>query len=255
MKSTRDFETAEALDQVNYLQGEAANWVDAGIGLAGPGHGRGICRRARGYLNTGRSQKRDACSGTDFGKRSTNTKSGRLVLVLKRQPHGQGNRKRGRRSARSRRKSTKRVVVEKEAPKQSIFDKPTYLAGDGGNRDEFPRLQVDDAENASISGRSGYREENGQAMGDEYNDMIDEYAGGFNGRSNDLQEASDDIAVGDEDNEDEMGDDGAEDEQGYLVVGEYVNEESDEEGIRDGDGGRIGDPDEGTRVSSSDFSN
>ncbi|XP_024047743.1 homeobox-DDT domain protein RLT2 isoform X1 [Citrus clementina] len=233
VKNTRDGE-----DQVNYLQVEEANRVGVGIGFAAPSHGRGICGRARGCLNTGRSQKRVAGSRRDSGKRSTNTKSGRLVLVLKGQSHGQGSRKRGRRSARSRRKSTKRVVVEKDAPKQSIFDKPRDLAGDGWNRDEIPRLQVDDAENASISGRSGYGEENGQATGDEYNDMIDEYAGGFNSRSNDLQEGSDDIVDGDEeDDEDEMGDGGAEDEQGYLGVEEYVNEESDEEGIRDGDGG------------------
>ncbi|GAY55581.1 hypothetical protein CUMW_165260 [Citrus unshiu] len=250
VKNTRDGE-----DQVNYLQVEEANRVGVGIGFAAPSHGRGICGGARGCLNTGRSQKRVAGSRRDSGKRSTNTKSGRLVLVLKGQSHGQGSRKRGRRSARSRRKSTKRVVVEKDAPKQSIFDKPRDLAGDGWNRDEIPRLQVDDAENASISGRSGYGEENGQATGDEYNDMIDEYAGGFNSRSNDLQEGSDDIVDGDEeDDEDEMGDGGAEDEQGYLDVEEYVNEESDEEGIRDGDGGQIGDPDEGTGASSSDLS-
>lgn len=85
--------------------------------------------------------------------------------------------------------------------------------------------------------------------------MIDEYAGGFNSMSNDLQERSYDIVDGDEeDDEDEMGDGGAEDEQGYLDVEEYVNEESDEEGIRDGDGGQIGDPDEGTGASSSDLS-
>lgn len=250
MKNTRDGE-----DQVNYLQVEEANRVDVGIGFAAPSHGRGIRGRARGFPNTGRSKKRVAGSRRDSGKRSTNTKSGRLVLVLKGQSHGQGSRKRGRRSARSRRKSTKRVVVEKDAPKQSIFDKPRDLAGDVWNRDEIPKLQVDDAENASISGRSGYGEENGQATGDEYNDMIDEYAGGFNSRSNDLQEGSDDIVDGDEeDDEDEMGDGGAEDEQGYLDVEEYVNEESDEEGIRDGDGGQIGDPDEGTGASSSDLS-
>ncbi|KAH9791168.1 homeobox-ddt domain-containing protein rlt2 [Citrus sinensis] len=192
-KNTRDGE-----DQVKYLQVEEANRVDVGIGFAAPSHGRGIRGRARGCPNTGRSQKRVAGSRRDSGKRSTNTKSGRLVLVLKGQSHGQGSRKRGRRSARSRRKSTKRVVVEKDAPKQSIFDKPRDLAGDEG---------------------------------------------------------SDDIVDGDEeDDEDEMGDGGAEDEQGYLDVEEYVNEESDGEGIMDGDGGQIGDPDEGTGGSSSDLS-
>ncbi|KAK9225155.1 hypothetical protein WN943_010196 [Citrus x changshan-huyou] len=196
VKNTRDGE-----DQVKYLQVEEANRVDVGIGFAAPSHGRGIRGRARGFPNTGRSKKRVAGSRRDSGKRSTNTKSGRLVLVLKGQSHGQGSRKRGRRSARR------------------------------------------------------YGEENGQATGDEYNDMIDEYAGGFNSRSNDLQEGSDDIVDGDEeDDEDEMGDGGAEDEQGYLDVEEYVNEESDEEGIRDGDGGQIGDPDEGTGASSSDLS-
>ncbi|KAH9742702.1 homeobox-ddt domain-containing protein rlt2 [Citrus sinensis] len=228
VKNTRDGE-----DQVKYLQVEEANRVDVGIGFAAPSHGRGIRGRARGFPNTGRSKKRVAGSRRDSGKRSTNTKSGRLVLVLKGQSHGQGSRKRGRRSARSRRKSTKRVVVEKDAPKQSIFDKPRDLARDG----------------------SGYGEENGQATGDEYNDMIDEYAGGFNSMSNDLQERSYDIVDGDEeDDEDEMGDGGAEDEQGYLDVEEYVNEEPDEEGISDGDGGQIGDPDEGTGASSSDLS-
>ncbi|KAK9284600.1 hypothetical protein L1049_023776 [Liquidambar formosana] len=132
------------------------------------------------------------------------------------------------------------------------------------------RMQVEDAENASSSERSEFDDDNGQATGDEYDGLaVDDYAGIYNGKSEDLiLDESDDNVVGDEDDndhdiegdddedddDDEEGDVGGDedDEQGDLDVGRYINGYSDEEeGNRDEDEGRNGMPDEGMESSSS----
>ncbi|KAJ4729740.1 Homeobox domain-containing protein/DDT domain-containing protein [Melia azedarach] len=257
-KNTRDEELAKTRYHVNSIR--EANWVDVGIGLAGPSHGRGNRGRGRGRsTRSGRSQKRVAGSRSELGKRSTSSSGGRVgqLPVWKGKSRGGGGRKGGRRSARSRQKSAKKVVGDKDTPKESIFEKSRNFAGDEWNGDEITRLQMQDAGNASSSGRSEYGDENGQATGDEYTDIIlDEYGGSFDGRSNDLLEGSEDNVDADEEEEDEEGHDGAGDEQGDLDVEGYIDEDSDEEeeGIRNADGNRNGGPNEGTGSSSSEYS-
>jgi hypothetical protein len=123
------------------------------------------------------------------------------------------------------------------------------------NGDET-RFHTEDAENASSSERSEYNDENENipASGDEYDDqVVDDYAGGFNGKSDDLLEGSDyNIDSNEEDDDDDaMNEDEDEDEHGDSDVEEYINRDSDEDGIRDG--GQNGAQD-GTESSSSDFS-
>ncbi|KAK1566908.1 hypothetical protein Q3G72_005921 [Acer saccharum] len=240
VKNSRDCETFETPD---FLQ--EANWVDVVIEPAGSSRGQGNRGRGRGHTRSGRSQRRVAGSRSESGKRKKTTNSERLgpVLAWKGRPRVRGGRKRGRRSTRSRQKPAKKAAVAVEEGgilKESMFEKAGSLARDELNRDDVTRFQVKGAENGSSSEQSEYDNENGQATGDEYGDlMVGEYSGGFSGMGNDLQEASDDNVEGDEEDED---DDEEVDEQGDLNVEGYINEESDEERERNGnpDDGSIG---------------
>ncbi|KAJ9170905.1 hypothetical protein P3X46_018968 [Hevea brasiliensis] len=252
VKNTQDNEAAETRHQAGLLQEES--WVDV-AGLSR----RGSRGRGRGRTRGGRSQRRVTGSRSESGKRSVATNNDRLgqVLSWKTQSRGRGGRKRGRRSIRSRQKPVKRPV-ETQIPKETIHEKaPRRLERDDWNGDEA-RFQVDNAENLSSSERSEYDDDNGQATGDEYDDLaVDDYAGGFNGKSDDLLEGSDyniDVNEDDDDDDDDEVDEDEDDEQGDMEVAGYINGDSDEDEMRDGEGEQNGDPDEGIGSTSSDFS-
>ncbi|KAK3184068.1 hypothetical protein Dsin_031354 [Dipteronia sinensis] len=257
VKNSRD---CEMFETPYFLQ--EANWVDVVIEPAGSNRGQGNRGRGIGHTRSGRSQRRVAGSRSESGKRKKTTNSERLrpVLAWKGRPRVRGGRKRGRRSTRSRQKPARKAAVAVEEggiPKESIFEKVGSLARDELNRDDFTRFQVKEAENASSSEHSEYDNENSQATGDEYGDlMVGEYSGGFSGRGNDLHEASDDVDDDEEDeDDDEEVDDGAEDEQGDLNVEGYINEDSDEDEIRDDEEReRNVNPDDGIGSTSTDFS-
>ncbi|KAJ6690889.1 HOMEOBOX-DDT DOMAIN PROTEIN RLT2 [Salix koriyanagi] len=238
LKNTPDHETTETPCEAGLFQED--NWVDGGIGSAGLGREHGIRGRGRGRTRGGRSQTRIIGSRSVSSKRSAARSSDRLgkVLSWKGRPRGRGGHKRGRRSVRSRQKAVKQAadfIPERKIPKETIREQSTKCLGrDDWNGDET--RFAEDAENASSS-EYGDENENIPASGDEYDDMgIDDYAGGFNGKSDDIQEGSDYIMDGNEDNDDAGNED--EDELGDLDVEEYINR----------------DPDNGTESSSSDFS-
>ncbi|KAJ6371739.1 hypothetical protein OIU77_002122 [Salix suchowensis] len=238
LKNTPDHETTETPCEAGLFQED--NWVDGGIGSAGLGREQGIRGRGRGRTRGGRSQTRIIGSRSVSSKRSAARSSDRLgkVLSWKGRPRGRGGHKRGRRSVRSRQKAVKQAadfIPERKIPKETIREQSTKCLGrDDWNGDET--RFAEDAENASSS-EYGDENENIPASGDEYDDMgIDDYAGGFNGKSDDIQEGSDYIMDGNEDNDDAGNED--EDELGDLDVEEYINR----------------DPDNGTESSSSDFS-
>ncbi|KAL9380337.1 hypothetical protein Peur_025994 [Populus x canadensis] len=240
MKNTPDHEITESSRKAGLFQED--NWVDVGIGLAGLGREQGIRGRGRGRTRGGRSQTRIIGSRSVSSKRSAAKSSDRLgkALSWKGRPRGRGGCKRGRRSVRSRQKAVKQAadfIPERKIPQETIREQSTNCLGrDDWNGDET--RFVEDAENASSSERSEYDDENENipASGDEYDDMgIDDYAGGFNGKSDDLLEGSDYIMDANEDDDDAVNED--EDELGDLDVEEYIN----------------GDPDDGTESSSSDF--
>ncbi|GKU93030.1 hypothetical protein SLEP1_g6668 [Rubroshorea leprosula] len=247
-KSTQDDERLPTPYQAKYLQEE--NWVNAAFSGSNRGRGRG---KARGRTTRGRSQRRVSGPRSESGKRHA-TESDELVQVLgwKGQSRGRGGRKRGRRSTRSRPKPAKKVVQivnERDYPKEITEKSSGGLEKDDWNGGGLMRSQAKAIDNPSSSGRSEYSDENGQASGDEYDDLVaDDYArhSRFNDKSDDL-DASDYNVDGDED--DEYADDVAEDEQWNFNLhnnvpedkqgnfkGGYMNENSDEEGIRDGDG-------------------
>ncbi|XP_017971057.1 PREDICTED: homeobox-DDT domain protein RLT2 isoform X2 [Theobroma cacao] len=248
VKNNQDHERMQTTNRVEYLQ--EASWVDVGIGFSGSGRGRGR-GRGRGVTRGGRSQRRPTGSRSEFGKRITTTDNEGLVPVLgwKSRSRGRGGRKRGRRSARSRPKPAKRMVEiagERENPKEIMEKSSRNLETNTWNGDEVTRLKVRTADNASSSERSEYNDENGQATGDEYDYLAGEdYAGGFNGKADDVMEGSEyniDGDEGDEDDDGEERDDIAEGEQGNFIVGGYINENSDEEEIRNGDDPEDSDP-------------
>ncbi|GLT71766.1 hypothetical protein SLA2020_437620 [Shorea laevis] len=131
------------------------------------------------------------------------------------------------------------------------------------------RLQVEDGGNATSSERSDYDDENGLATGDEYDDnVMDDYAPPYNGRSDDLlqgtyynvdveEEEEEEDEDEDDDDEDGDGDNNegdAEDVQGDVDMEEYINGDSEEEGNGYGDGEQNVDQDEAAGYTSSDYS-
>ncbi|KAJ6908688.1 homeobox-DDT domain protein RLT2-like isoform X1 [Populus alba x Populus x berolinensis] len=256
MKNTPDNETTEIPHRAGLLQED--DWVDVGIGLAGLGREQGIRGRGRGRTRVGRSQTRIIGSRTESSKRSASRSSNRLEKVLSwtGRPRGRGGRKSGRRSIRSRQKAVKKaaeIIPERKIPKENLYEQSTRRLGRHVRNGDETRFHMEDAENASSSERSEYNDENENIppSGDEYDDQVlDDNAGGFNGKSDDLLEGSDyNIDSNEEEEDDAMNED--EDELGDLDVEEYINRDSDEDEIRDG--GQNGAQD-GTESSSSDFS-
>ncbi|XP_059452338.1 homeobox-DDT domain protein RLT2 isoform X1 [Corylus avellana] len=270
-KNSKDDGTAHAPYKDEHLKEE--NWVDSTIGLTSSGRGRGGRGRARGRTRGGRSERRVIRSRAESRKKSATTNSDRFGQILgwKGRPRGRGGRGRGRRSIRSRQRSAKVVIVdrEKESPKEIILEKsPSDLVREEWSGDENMRLQVEDGGNTSSSERSDYDDENGLATGDEFDDnVMDEYAPPYNGRPDNLLQSTYynvDVEEEEEEDDDDEEDDGggddnegdAEDVQGDVDMEEYINGDSDEEGDGYGDGG--GEPkvgqDEAARYTSSDYS-
>ncbi|XP_065874939.1 homeobox-DDT domain protein RLT2 [Euphorbia lathyris] len=266
VKNTQYNEATETPHQAGLLEDE--NWIDGALGLTGLSRGKGIRGRGRGRLTRGgKSQRRLAGSRSESSKRSR-TRNRRLGQGLSWK--GQSRARGGRRSAKSRQEPIEKAinitVKTNIIPKEPDYGKaPQILERDEWNGDET-RFQVGDAENLSSSERSDYDDENGQASGDEYDDMaIDDYGRGFHGKSDELLEGSDynmnanyNMEANYEDDEEEDDEEVEVDqvEQGDLDVERYMSEDSDEDEMRERDRELIGDPDEieGTESSSSDYS-
>lgn len=266
MKNLPEDDLAEAPYEAENLQQEP--WIDHSSG-----RGRGARGRGRGRTRTGRSQRRAVSSRSEASQRSTATNSERFGQLLgwKGRSRGRGGRKRGRRTARSRQKPVKRVVEigserERDQRKEMLFENTVRSSDLQWNREETMGIEMGAAENSSSSSeRSDYDDYNGQAMGDEYDDLIvDAYSGAFNGRPERLRGAVDYNIDGEEDDDDRAeeledddgddADDSEEDGQGDTDVERYINGDSDDdEGNRDGE--QISNRgEEGTASSSSDYS-
>uniref|UniRef100_A0A803N1P7 Homeobox-DDT domain protein RLT2 n=1 Tax=Chenopodium quinoa TaxID=63459 RepID=A0A803N1P7_CHEQI len=273
-------------------------WFDHGdLGFASirGSRGRGRGGRSRG----GRSQRRVANSRGGGPSRglASNERLGEVLGGWKgRSSRGKGGCKRGRRSVRKKQKPVKKVassVGGRSLPEPIIFDKsPPGFSGRGEwNHVKSRPMQVDeiDVNDDSNSERSDYDDDyNGQASGDEYDDMaIDDYTAVYNGRPHlsdynvdDIDEEYDDQdevgddrdEIGDDDHRDEVADDVDEDdvdeddvdvddgeyEQGELEdVGGYLNADSEDE--IEGNGDEVGmrddrDQDDTSESASTDYS-
>ncbi len=267
VKNSKDDDSGHTRYQPEHLKEE--KWVDSGSGLTSSGRGRGGRGRGRGRIRGGTSQRRV------ISKRTASTKSDGLGQALgwRGRPRGRGGRRRGRRSIRSRQRPAKVDVVgrDTENPKDIILEKsPSGLVREEWNGDESMQLQGEDAGTTSSLERSDYDYENGLATGDEYDDdmVMDDYAAGYHGRSDDLLQGTYynvdvdvDVDVEEEEEEEEEDDDDdddvddnedgdAEEEQGDLDIEEYINGDSDEEENSGGDREQNLDQDQGTYTSS-----
>ncbi|XP_057537451.1 homeobox-DDT domain protein RLT2 isoform X4 [Amaranthus tricolor] len=257
-------------DELAAVDQQEDAWNDRGsdLGLVSIRGSNG--RGGRGRTRGGKSQRRVV--GSRVGEPSSrsvasNERLGDGLGGWKgRSSRGKGGRKRGRRSVRKRQKSVKKVapaatasVGVRSLPEPIIFDKspPGFSGRDEWNGEDSRQMMADevDVNDDSNSERSDYvDDEHGQASGDEYDDMaIDDYAAVYNGRPtthshyNDGDEEDDDNdndEVGDDDDGDEVADDvdeddmdvdGGEYEQGDLDVGGYLNADSDDEIVGNGD--------------------
>lgn len=252
LKSAVSAETQSTPFQANNLQEK--NWADPRIGLDSFGHG---CTRS------GRSQRRAISSRAESVKHSATTNNERLgqVLEWKGRSCGHGHRCR-RRSIRSRQKPSKKMVEihgERSPPKERISDKSPRSLVNKWNRVETTDFRLEHAELASSSGRSEYDDENGRASEDEYDDdmLVDDYASGLNGKSDDLLEGSDYNVDDDEDEVDNDLEDEEEEDDGEVDfdVDRYINvKDSDKEESRAGDEEQNMELDEGSGSTSSDYS-
>ncbi|XP_052177400.1 homeobox-DDT domain protein RLT2 isoform X2 [Diospyros lotus] len=254
--------------EVERLQEEP--WADHGGVNSSSGRGRAARGRGRGRTRGGRSQRKASSSRSEAAQRSATANNERFgqLLAWKGRARARGGRKRGRRTARSRQKSVKRVAEissERDEPKDVIFENTVRSSRPQWNREVTPGTQPEVTENASSSERSEFDDYQSQPMGDEYEDlMVDDYSGVFNGKPEHLiqgvdyniegeEEDDDDRAEEGDDVDDEEGDDSEEDGQGDTDVERYINGDSDD------DGDRVGEqtdnhPDEVTGSTSSDYS-
>ncbi|KAL5571100.1 hypothetical protein UlMin_020697 [Ulmus minor] len=272
VKNPLEDETLASPFQISYLKDD--NWAD----LGSSGHGRGSRGRGGRVRTRGsRSQRRPTGSRAESKKRTNRRNKEALGQGLgwKGQQRGRG-RKHGRRSVRSRQKPAKKVetgVAESILDNVSGPRSPVRKEWNADDAEDNTGLQFEGAEIGS-SGRSDYDDENGQGSGDEYDDMVgddyapgfngksDDYPPGFNGKSDDLLEGSDynvdlnDEEVDDEDedeDEDEVGDGIGQDGCEGFDVGQFINEDSDEEDEPDGGEQNI-EVDQDIGSSSSDYS-
>lgn len=262
---------AEASHEDAYLHQEP--WVKPASGQMSSGQGRGR-GRGRGRSRGGRSQKRVMGSRSEAGQKSTttNTDDGfeQLLGWKGGRTRGRGGRKRGhrsvgRRSARNRQKSGKRVTgiaAERDNSKDMILERTPISSVLKWKTEDIP-MQVESPEKSSSSEYDDDDDnDNGQASGDEYDDlMVDNYPGVYDDSQSEHFRQVDYGVDGDEDyddrveeeEEDEDDDDGDDVVEDVDVEG-YFNGYSDEEGERDISGKQIGNADDITESSSSEYS-
>ncbi|XP_059659804.1 homeobox-DDT domain protein RLT2 [Cornus florida] len=273
MKNFAEEDLVETPLKTEGLQHE--HWANPGSGHTSSGRGRGGRGRGRGRTRGGRSQRRVTGSRSEAGQISTTTNSERFGQLLgwKGRTRGRGGRRRGRRTIRSRQNPVKRVAEiadQRRVPRGFMFEKTPRNSG-GEWAEETPGMPVEATEDASSSGRSEYDDDNGQAMREEYDDDLMDYSGVFSGKSEHLlegvdynldgeddedrmEEGDNDVDDEDEEDDDDEGDDSEDDEQVDIDVEGYINGDSDEEGSRGIGGEQIGNPDEDTGSTSSDYS-
>lgn len=242
-KNAVEGEAFEVAYEAGNLQQEP--WGDPGSGLISSGRGRGRIS-GRGRFRGGRSQKRA------IGQRSNTPNNDRVGQLVgwKGRPRGRGGRKRGHRTARSKKKAVKKVTTENVSTRENhedvVFEKSGSASLQDWNVEVTTGLQFTNVEDASSSERSEYENDNGQESGDQYDEdlAVDDYSNMYSRQPERFMGGAD---YGEEDyraEEDDINED--DDEQGD--VDGFFNGDSDEN--RDIDRGEIGNPDDITESSS-----
>ncbi|TKY66814.1 Chromatin assembly factor 1 subunit rlf2 [Spatholobus suberectus] len=185
---------AGAIETSRQAERTVENWVDLDLGTGLTSYSRGQrSRQGCGRSHGGRSSSkgRVVSSRSGFKKRSATSRSRKMGKLLgwKGRPCGQGGNVRGRRSIRSRQKPAAQVDVitgERDTAKDVVEEEAGILV-----REEINEVEMEaTALNASGSERSGYEDDDiYQALGDEYDYLVDNgdgYQGGFSGKSENL---------------------------------------------------------------------
>ncbi|XP_031105790.1 homeobox-DDT domain protein RLT2 [Ipomoea triloba] len=223
---------------------EAGMWpnVENGSG-SGRGRGRG---RGRRRISIEKSQRKIVDSKPESASHRKSIASNDRLGGLpgwKGQSKGQGGRRKGRRSARSRQRPVKNVNITINAENRPCSIEQQW------KEDETAQIQIEAAENDSSPERSGFENDNGQASEDEYDDyaMTEEYPGLFSAKSgqqmeiggnydadqgiddriDDIDYANDDYIDGDDEVEGEEDAPGNEED-----IEGYFNGDSEDEGNR-----------------------
>ncbi|XP_047339783.1 homeobox-DDT domain protein RLT2 [Impatiens glandulifera] len=215
------------------------SWVDSSADPTIQGRGRG---RGRGGRTTrgGRSQRKSiSSSGRKSGTSGNTDGFGQLSGWKGKAARGRGGHKRGRRTARTRQKTKPRVVVAKTSVglnKQQIPPSVSQWI-----EEETVRVEPKHSPTSSSSESSDYDDYNndGQATGDEYDDMITNDYVGINGKPERLAggrlsyDNIDQRVEGEEFDNEDIDSDDDDDAQGDMDVENYINDESDNEMNRD----------------------
>ncbi|KAM7271111.1 hypothetical protein ACFE04_030325 [Oxalis oulophora] len=213
-KTTQDDQTAD-------IESLGTKWIESGNVSARSARGRGSRGRPPGRTTVSRSQKKGR-SGT--GTRNSTVNSGNL------RPRGRGGRKFGSRGTNKKQKPAKKVnnhnsnnnnIGERvfETPKNIIFKTPARSLPE----EETPCFEI-----LGSSEGSEYEDENGQTAGSYYDGQAaDDYPSGFIDKSEDFVDLGD---LRDEDGDDVVGV-----PQDDVDIEDYLNRDTDEEGMDDGD--------------------
>ncbi|XP_075093081.1 homeobox-DDT domain protein RLT2 isoform X2 [Nicotiana tabacum] len=199
------------------------------------GQGRNHVRGAHSRVHGGRFQRKISASKSESAQRTSTKNSGRFdhLPAWKSRDRGKARRKRGRRSVRNRQKPVKNVenaAVEKvPIPSQQNWKEDEETAAD----------QFEAPDNDSDPGTSGTEDDNGQATGDDYENLMADDYGTEPADGDDVDDYEDD-----HDEEDE--EDGLADEN----VQRYFDAESEEEGNRLMDGELVENPNKDSESSS-----
>lgn len=243
--------------------GNVPNDTWDGPGTEHNSFGRGR-RRGRGGVRVGRPQRRVTKLRNESGQfiSATNADKFGPLLGWKGRPRGRGGRKRGRRTIKSRQKPAKetaKIAIKTASSGTNIYENTPNSCQQEWDEEETTPIQVEGAENLSSSERSEYDDQNGQATGDDYDDMIvDDYSGSFTGKSMHLMEGMDYVA-GEENGNEDVDDDEEEEEDGderlrEAPVEEYSDSESEEEGNKFAGEEKMRSLTKGSEYSSSDYS-
>ncbi|CAI0385317.1 unnamed protein product [Linum tenue] len=211
VNSSNHNQASGTIPQAGSYQDES--WIDVGNGLGiGFSNERGNRGRSRGRTTHNTSSHQRNITGPRSGSRKLASSSEGL-LAWKGRPRARGGRKRGRRSARSRQRSSAKITTvglpEREIPQGTLYKKQR---GDTSREEEW---NIEEMENGSSSERSDYDDDAGKT-------------GEFQLLSDDDLEVNED---GEEEEEeiDESGDGG-----GEMDIDGYINADSDD-GIQDRD--------------------
>ncbi|MQL80851.1 hypothetical protein Taro_013301 [Colocasia esculenta] len=254
VKNMQDSEPMDYQDAINYRQ--EGSWADLGSGRSARGRGYRGRGGGRGRGRGGRGQRGNfGLTRAEF--KEVKPKNGERTTRKQRKRGGRTRggrgRSRGRRTVRSRQRSESRVTIGRGTrlrgfgvgsitPQQVVEESPRESPPSSGGEEwdvvETGRSYAEEDDNSVGPYES---DENGQASGDEYDDQVTEYQGGYVSKDEGLMD--DDSEEDDADEDEEEGDGDRDDSDEDMEVEGHDGEEMGDEDVDGGDGEGTGDED------------